>query len=123
MLRNDVANEVRNDAMFATHVRRHIICEAYIIGEANIICRRQTSFKNRQVSVETCRFLLLYLIAFFPRGVRFGDDFGDGGGPELFEHHKIFVGALVFPDDGTGGGTRVDAVRHQRFFAVKKTAF
>ena len=59
MLRNDVANEVRNDAMFATHVRRHIICEAYIIGEANIICRRQTSFKKRQNSVEFCRFLLV----------------------------------------------------------------
>ena len=35
-----------NDAMFATHVRRHIMCEAHIITVGNIICRRQTSFKK-----------------------------------------------------------------------------
>ena len=28
----------RNDAMFATHVRRHIMCEAHIITVGNIIC-------------------------------------------------------------------------------------
>jgi len=45
---NDVAPVGRNDAMFAIMCRQaHIIRAANIIGVANIICRRQTSFKKR----------------------------------------------------------------------------
>ena len=48
--------------MFATHARRHIMCEAHIITVGNIICPTgQTSFKKRQNSVEFCRFLLVEL--------------------------------------------------------------
>ena len=45
---NDVAPVGRNDAMFAQCAVRHTsLGVAVIIGEANIICRRQTSFKKR----------------------------------------------------------------------------
>ena len=44
----DIARFTRNDAMFAINVAKpRIIREANIIGVANIICRRQTSFKKR----------------------------------------------------------------------------
>jgi len=43
----DVAPVGRNDAMFAQCAARHTsLGVAVIIGEANIICRRQTSFKK-----------------------------------------------------------------------------
>ena len=45
---NDVAPVGRNDAMFAQCAARHAsLGAAVIIGVANIICRRQTSFKKR----------------------------------------------------------------------------
>ena len=45
---NDVAPVGRNDAMFAQCAVRHTsLGVAVIIGVANIICRRQTSFKKR----------------------------------------------------------------------------
>ncbi len=45
----DIAPFGRNDAMFAIMCRQaHIIRETNIIGAANIICRRQTSFKKRK---------------------------------------------------------------------------
>ena len=45
-MHNDVARFTRNDAMFAIKcgVATHHKAEAVIIGTANIICRRQTSF-------------------------------------------------------------------------------
>ena len=44
---NDVARFTRNDAMFAQCAVRHASSgKAVIIGVANIICRRQTSFKK-----------------------------------------------------------------------------
>ena len=44
---NDVARFTRNDAMFAQCAVRHTsLGKAVIIGEANIICRRQTSLKK-----------------------------------------------------------------------------
>ena len=48
----------RNDAMFAQCAVRHTsLGEAVIIGEANIICRRQTSFKKRTfVGRQKCVF-------------------------------------------------------------------
>ena len=46
----DVAPFGRNDAMFAQcAVRYTSLGVAVIIGEANIICRRQTSFKKVQL--------------------------------------------------------------------------
>ena len=44
----DAAHFIHNDAMFAQCAVRHTsLGEAIIIGVANIICRRQTSFKKR----------------------------------------------------------------------------
>ena len=44
---NDIARVTRNDAMFAQCAVRHAsLGKAVIIGVANIICRRQTSFKK-----------------------------------------------------------------------------
>ena len=52
----DVARFTRNDAMFAQCAVRHTsLGEAVIIGEANIVCRRQTSLKK--ASLATCFFL------------------------------------------------------------------
>ena len=57
--KNDVAPVGRNDAMFAQCAVRHTsLGEAVIIGGANIICRRQTSFKKRT-------FVLIDKSAFF----------------------------------------------------------
>ena len=55
---NDVAPVGRNDAMFAQCAVRHTsLGVAVIIGVANIICRRQTSFKKRTfVSRRKCVF-------------------------------------------------------------------
>ena len=50
---NDVARFTRNDAMFAPMCRQaHIIREAVIIGEANIICRRQKCKSNPSISAK-----------------------------------------------------------------------
>ena len=55
----DVAPFGRNDAMFAQCAARHAsLGEAVIIGEANIICRRQTSFKNAPLSVDKSAFFV-----------------------------------------------------------------
>ena len=49
---NDVARFTRNDAMFAQCAVRHAsLGKAVIIGAANIICRRQTSFKKSSEKV------------------------------------------------------------------------
>jgi len=59
---NDVVPADSNDAMFAQCAVRHTsLGEAVIIGEANIICRRQTSFKKRifVLVVQKVRFLLV----------------------------------------------------------------
>ena len=55
---NDVARFARNDAMFAQCAVRHTsLGVAVIIGVANIICRRQTSFKKRTfVGRQKCVF-------------------------------------------------------------------
>ena len=53
--------------------KAHIISDSVIIGEANIICRRQTSFKKRQNSVEFCRFLLAGAEGLEPSARGFGD--------------------------------------------------
>ena len=55
---NDVARFTRNDAMFAQCAVRHAsLGVAVIIGEAVIICRRQTSFKKRTfVGRQKCVF-------------------------------------------------------------------
>ena len=55
--KNDVARFTRNDAMFAIKcaARHTSLGEAVIIGEANIVCRRQTSLKK--ASLATCFFL------------------------------------------------------------------
>ena len=62
---NDVAPVGRNDAMFAQCAVRHTsfaqrtsLGVAVIIGVANIICRRQTSFKKRTfVGRQKCVFV------------------------------------------------------------------
>ena len=65
---NDVAPVGRNDAMFAQCAVRHTsLGAAVIIGEANIICRRQTSFKKRTfVGRQKCVFLLAGVAGFEP---------------------------------------------------------
>ncbi len=52
---NDAVRFALNDAMFATHARRHIIAEGCIITVGNIICQRQISLKK--ASLMTCFFL------------------------------------------------------------------
>ena len=55
---NDVARFTRNDAMFAQCAVRHTsFVQRTSLGEAVIICRRQTSFKKRTfVSRQKCVF-------------------------------------------------------------------
>ena len=62
----------RNDAMFASMCpQAHIISVSVIIGAANIICRRQTSFKNAPLSQDKSAF-------FVGKGTRFVSAQGAG---------------------------------------------
>ena len=58
---NDVAPDGRNDAMFAQCAVRHTsFAQRTSLGEAVIICRRQTSFKKRTfVGRQKCVFCCL----------------------------------------------------------------
>ena len=57
---NDVAPVGRNDAMFALKCGEatHHQAKPSSLGEANIICRRQTSLKNAPLSVDKSAFFV-----------------------------------------------------------------
>ncbi len=59
---NDVARFTRNDAMFAQCAVRHAsLGKAVIIGVANIICRRQTSFAEGKHHLPKANIIQKYL--------------------------------------------------------------